>query len=124
MKKHKKAVQWVKEHWAHLVVGGISVGIATYFVVSYIRSNSSPKVPSKLVNAPDLSCEIDAVYPVNSQAVGNASRTAFPVSEHIRKLSGGRHPSAEKIATAAENGFKLEGNQTWVKPYTKGLSAA
>ena len=42
------------------------------------------------------------------------------VSKHLRNLHEGWNASPEKIATAAENGFNLIGNQTWVTSYSKG----
>lgn len=45
------------------------------------------------------------------------------VTKHLRNLHEGWNPSPEKIATAAENGFNLIGNQTWVTSYSKGGNA-
>ena len=60
-----------------------------------------------------------------AETIGAASRNGyaapFEVCEHVRRLSGGRKASAEKIASALENNIVLEETQTWVRRYMKGL---
>lgn len=51
----------------------------------------------------------------------HSSGISYVVSAHPRKLSESRHPSAEKLRTAAENGFtELPPNATWVISHKKG----
>lgn len=52
-------------------------------------------------------------------AVGVSDTVTYPVVGHVRALPGGWNASAEKIATAAENGFSLCEHQTWVIPHER-----
>lgn len=52
-----------------------------------------------------------------------AKTNPYDVSKHIRNLPKGQRASAEKIATAMENGFELKEGQTWVTDYVKGVAA-
>ena len=49
-------------------------------------------------------------------------RDVTNVCKHPRTLPNGWKASLEKLATATENGFLLEPNQTWVDNYTKGIA--
>lgn len=53
----------------------------------------------------------------------NSCSVPFDVSAHLRTLPEGCHASAEKVATALENGFVLQEGQTWVEAFTKGKAA-
>ena len=46
------------------------------------------------------------------------------IHEHIRNLTGGKKPSAAKIATAHEHNFELGEYQTWVENYTRKRNCA
>lgn len=46
------------------------------------------------------------------------------IPEHIRNLTGGKKPSAAKIATAHEHNFELGEYQTWVENYTRRRNCA
>lgn len=46
----------------------------------------------------------------------------FSVSGHTRNCPVGKHPSAEKLAFAAEKGIVLAPNQTFVNPYMKNIA--
>ena len=48
---------------------------------------------------------------------------SFEVSQHIRKLSEGRHHSLEKAIEAAALGINLLPNQTIVDAYSKYVAA-
>lgn len=46
------------------------------------------------------------------------------IPEHIRNLTGGKKPSAAKMATAHEHSFELGEYQTWVENYTRRRNCA
>lgn len=72
--------------------------------------------------SPMVSDAIEAVQTSKSMAVNNSTigQMSCEVSKHIRNLHESWHPSAEKIATAANNGIHLLPGQTWVEAYSKG----
>lgn len=144
-KEKNEFVEWVKAHKKQLILAG--VGITAIIAAIILAKNwsevsklweelekalSRNDVGDKGSTFTDLSDMFDPV--VTSEVVSKTSivekstcateKIPFDVQKHIRNLHEGYHPSAEKIATAAENGIDLLDNQTWVKTYTKGLDAA
>lgn len=50
------------------------------------------------------------------------SKEAIAVSEHLRKLPDGHHPSPEKVAEMISKGIETEGNMTIVDAYERAAS--
>ncbi len=132
MEENKKGfVDWVKDHKKQLLIAGISVtaiigaiiGLKNMEAISELwetLEKSISKTPEKL---PESFSIAQAVPPVFEEATPvrmyTSPRDSFGVSRHIRKLSGGRHHSAEKAAEAALLGIDLPPDHTLVDAYTK-----
>lgn len=100
------AIKFTIEHpEAALAIGATLIGA--------IFNNSSNRDESYESN----SCE--NTYDSNLDQTFNDTESLFShhASKHIRNLPEGQNASAEKIATAEANGFKLEDGQTWVDEY-------
>ena len=139
MEDQKKGfIQWVKAHKKELVIAGISIAsiIAIIIVIknkdsivalwkSLRKSIDRPPVKSVANSHESVSlAETVSEAQIIQFPVGRNIQSTFDVSDHIRNLPNGCHASAEKIATAAEHGFKLKSGQTWVDGYTKSLMVA
>lgn len=144
MEESKKGfVIWIKQHKKQLIVAGISIAaiISLILVIKNRKaimelwaslkrmvSNTSVKIPeSKATVNVTIATETKTI-PIQEISASRslpAQQIPFDVSGHPRTLSKGWCASAEKIATAAENGYpNLLPNQTWVVPYIKGAIAA
>ena len=134
MNERKKVIRWIKTHRKALVIAGISI-TALIAIIMGIKNRQAIKQIWMLLRA---KVEKPVAQAIGSQPVHVKGITteevisavtehrevaSFDVSKHIRNLPYGRHASAEKIATALENGFVLSENQTWVVDYAKGMAA-
>ena len=140
-----KFIEWVKAHKKELVIAGVSVTAIVAFILGHKNRKQLmdlwATLQKTISKAPDMApVATDIVEKVAEKVVpvveilepaklvvvdaSNIDLIPFAVSKHIRNLPEGWHPSAEKIATAAENGIKLLPNQTWVANYMKGSVAA
>lgn len=146
MEEEKKGfIKWVKAHKKELVIAGVSSAMLIGIIVGIKNKDSIvalweslrkniDKTPVKSVVNSDAAENIihvsGSVVETVSQAqiiqfpVGRSTQSTFNVSDHIRNLPNGCNASAEKIATAAEHGYKLKPGQTWVEGYTKGVVVA
>lgn len=140
-----KFIEWIKAHKKELVIAGISITA----IVALILGHKNRKqlmdlwatLQKALSKAPDMAPVgtdiaekvaekaapvVEIIEPAKLVVVDASSIDLIPfaVSKHIRNLPDGCHPSAEKMATAAETGIKLLPNQTWVAGYMKGGVAA
>lgn len=100
------AIKFTIEHpEAALAIGATIIGA--------ISNNSSNRDESYESH----SCE--NTFDSNLAQTFNDTESLFShhASKHIRNLPEGQKASAEKIATAEANGFKLEDGQTWVDDY-------
>lgn len=115
---------------------GITVGIAAVIGAALVIKNHglSPSVhfDSKLIFSKK---EIDASYYTttaaqlivaesSSELKATSNHGIINIPEHIRNLTGGKKPSAAKIATAHEHNFELGEYQTWVENYTRRRNCA
>ena len=132
-KERESLIKWVKGHRKELLFAGVSVA-TIIAILSYknrdnllalwtalkekLDSNAQYKIPVQ----PSLTTNVGKI---NS---GNAVSTLTPcilsdipqeVRSHIRNLPANWNASAEKLATAAENGYSLLPGQIWVNSYTK-----
>ena len=127
-------VMWIKAHRKELIVAGfgiafiVAMGIKNrknmeaFFESLKAMINKTPKSvcePTKTASVIKSSTPIIAEISIDTQ-----KRIPHNVSEHLRDLPKGWKPSAEKVATAAEHGFKLNQGQTWVEKYRTGGLAA
>lgn len=145
MKEQNKLLAWVKAHKKKLIIAGVSITAIIAFILGFRNrkqlmalwatlQGAISKAPDIIPVATDVvekvteevAPVIEVIEPVKLIVVdaSNINQIPFEVSKHIRNLPQGWHPSAEKIATAAENGIRLLPNQTWVVDYVKGGAAA
>ena len=141
MKEEKKSFwEWVKQHKKQLIIAGISITALIALVVGIhnreslinlwnelkLRIDKPEEVlkgsePNKIEVKPVCEAVTEAVTEECHESV---KRAPHDVSKHVRNLSEGRHASAEKVATAADNGIDLLDGQTWVVGYSTGKNAA
>lgn len=142
MEKEKKSfLKWIKAHRRELIITGISVTALIAIVlgannveilkallkslrekISNPTSVTVPQIPATVVieQAPTI---ISSSTPTDTLLLSSkADSLPFEVQKHIRNLPEGWHASAEKIATALDNGIILEAGQTWVENYMKGAA--
>ena len=134
--KKNKVTQWLKAHKNELIVLGIGAASIALLAIGLNNEEIIDKLNEYLES-------LEKTYPDEQQTLNDESfcdsfietsyreetsvvrcSTTCEVCSHIRNLQEGRHASASKIATAADNGFDLEPGQTWVESYTKGDVAA
>lgn len=132
-------IKWVKVHKNELIIAGVSVA-AIVAIILGCKSRKElltlwsaieeeiKKVPQcqvQVITTPAVDvfkAEPSAVVPELIPCV--ISEIPQEIKSHIRNLPEGWNASAEKVATAAENGYSLLPGQTWVGSYTKNRIAA
>ena len=130
MKTKKSTKAWIKEHKKELILAGVGTAISLGLV--YIGLKEKDQILEIFNKFEDTDAKdietIKANIPIQSETLeltGSSSNMSLSeVMKHVRNLPEGQHPSIEKINSAADNGFELLENQTWVTDYTKGRSAA
>lgn len=134
MKEQRKMIRWIREHKKALIIAGISIGTLIAIVLGIKNREaikalwaSLRKVAEKpavhAMKAPPVEAAHPAVEDVVTVVAQHRETIPFDVAKHIRNLPDGWHASADKIATALENGFELAEGQTWVSDYMKGVAA-
>lgn len=134
MKTDLTIKEWIHEHKTELIVGGIAALCGTTVVVANwdsikgffratprtLPTKSKVPTPKKVPDAPTPTILNEAAKAVESiSAPRKVPQSPVDVSKHLRELPPGKHASAEKVATAAANGFTLREGQTWVISFTK-----
>ena len=130
MMEKTKLIRWIKENRKVLIATGISIGLIIAIVLGIKNADALKAVWASLRNT-TAKAAMDtgkhSAHMITNQARITVARNnpvgPFDVSAHLRNLHEGCHASAEKIATALENGFSLKEGQTWVEAYTKGIAA-
>ncbi len=134
MKEQRKLIRWIREHRKALIIAGISIA-ALIAIVLGIKNREAikglwvslrkvaEKPAARAVKVTQLEPASPAVEDVVTVVAQHRETIPFDVSKHIRNLPDGWHASADKIATALENGFELADGQTWVADYAKGVAA-
>ena len=134
MNEQKKLIRWIREHKKALIIAGISITTLIAIVLSIKNRevikgfwNSLQKVVDKsavqVANLPPVETANPVLEDVVTVVAQHRESLPFDVSKYIRNLPEGWHASADKVATALENGFDLAEGQTWVMHYAKGVAA-
>lgn len=139
MQEKNLFICWVKEHKKELIIAGVSAAAIAAIILGYKNREYLISIISKLDKKVDSLPQPD-VLPIATPLVGTTkvepsidipevtihvlSDVPQEIKSHLRNLPDGWNASAEKIATAAENGYSLLPGQTWVDSYTKNRIAA
>lgn len=116
----KSKFEWIKEHKTELVVAGtviLAVTIGGVYLLNH--ANTTKAIISKLPADSLDSLPHSHGNDINKDAI----EKLCTVKEHIRNLPAGRHPSPEKIASAAEKGILITNSQTYVTSYERRYAA-
>lgn len=135
----KTVIGWIKKHKKELLIIGISIAGLIAVILGMNNKNEleekysllkeSVKKSSGCIFKEDFASEskevlipADLEEPQNNLEIG---KKLLSRCSHLRKLPIGHKASAEKIATAKENGFDdLEKGYTWVKAVGEEIKAA
>lgn len=133
MEKEKKTIMnWVKEHKKELIIAGVSIAAIIAVIIGIKNHQALEEAWTSLrklvdktqetipVVEPVLVTEVAPVNDIVEISIVTTDRIPHDVAEHLRNLPEGWKASTEKIATAAEHGYKLLPGQTWVEGYRKG----
>lgn len=132
----KILINWIKKHKKELVLAGVSVPVILALIIGIKNHDEIIKAlkslikladkTSQKVTEPTISTNLDDMLILKTMDYNTSKVEAnlIDVCSHIRNLHEGWTPSAEKIASAAQMGYKLNPNQTWVEQYTKRIFAA
>ena len=124
-----KFFNWIKSHKKEILLSGTLTLIAIGGVILAYNSDECtwefPEIPTgKNSEQKILNSTKPILLPVaTSHAISDDPTKVIDIEPYLRNLPNGYHPSAEKIATALENGFNLNENQTWVDKHTRTYSA-
>lgn len=148
MEERKGLFRWIREHKKQLIAAGVSI-LALLAAIWAIKHRSQIKglwdelkalihSPAQELadKLPELTKEIAISVPADAETVVEIalevpsspipeaseaiSRSQLAISEHLRNLHEGWHPSPAKIAEAQAKGIVLLENQTLVDAYLKG----
>ena len=127
MKKEVK--EWCITHKRELIIAGVTVTaiIAGVVVIKnwdkiapYLRKST---IPEKTHQISIPSTQPSAISSIPSPVMDLPSERIINIDAHIMNLPNWKHPSPEKLATAAEHGFNLVDNETWVIEHTRKYAA-
>ena len=127
MNEKNSVYSWVKEHKKHIMVGlGITAVVITGVLIgeNWDALHEVTVEIHKAQSNNNLSLKkmkVTEVVPVQYQVIDEV-RTST-VNSFVRNLPDGQHASHQKIATAAEHGFELIDNQTWVESFSRTIAA-
>ena len=122
--KKKGFFEKVKEHKKEIAISAVIV-IATVLVVKNKGAFQSSIKSSRIQEALTSSLENqDNVCPLISESISTSVSSNFPIDNinvrgHVRNLPEGWKPSSSRVELAAEYGYSLGENQTFVSPHTK-----
>ena len=122
--KKKGFFEKVKEHKKEIAISAVIV-IATVLVVKNKGAFQSSIKSSRIQEALTSSLENqDNVGPLISESISTSISSNFPIDNinvrgHVRNLPEGWKPSSSRVELAAEYGYSLGENQTFVSPHTK-----
>ena len=122
--KKKGFFEKVKEHKKEIAISAVIV-IATVLVVKNKGAFQSSIKSSRIQEALTSSLENqDNVGPLISESISTSVSSNFPIDNinvrgHVRNLPEGWKPSSSRVELAAEYGYSLGENQTFVSSHTK-----
>jgi hypothetical protein len=122
--KKKGFFEKVKEHKKEIAIGAVIV-ISAVLVGKNKGAFQSAIKSSRMEEALTNSLETqNNVGTLISEAISTSVPSNLPIDSinvrgHVRNLAEGCKPSISKIESAANYGYSLKENQTWVIPYTK-----
>ena len=122
--KKKCFFEKVKEHKKEIAISAVIV-IATVLVVKNKGAFQSSIKSSRIQEALTSSLENqDNVGPLISESISTSVSSNFPIDNinvrgHVRNLPEGWKPSSSRVELAAEYGYSLGENQTFVSPHKK-----
>lgn len=122
----KSFFEKVKEHKLEIIIGGVTIfAIGAVLIVNNCGSIKNQSI-SKIVKD-GIRIKND-IIPHVSETAQNAfidipsSERIVDVSKYARNLPMGQNASAEKLASAIQNGFDLGPHQTWVDAYSRSCA--
>ena len=122
--KKKGFFEKVKEHKKEIAISAVIV-IATVLVVKNKGAFQSSIKSVRMEEALTSSLETpDNVGSLISESISTSVSSNFPIDNinvrgHVRNLPEGWKPSSSRVELAAEYGYSLGENQTFVSPHTK-----
>ena len=122
MKNKMTFSEWLRKHKKAIIITGTGAAVVVGGILAWKKWTEISEFveilrPSRKENV-SLTEVIDTI-PSLMEDTKTQEVIMFPVRGFVRNLPEGYHPSPFKIATAAENGFELGENQTWVRPTVK-----
>lgn len=130
-----EATWWERNKKKVLIIGGVVVAVGVGVLVFKNRdaliallkrgkglASNVPQIadPTIIETTSEVITVVDTEAITVSKTLNNG--LPFGVEGFIRNLPDGWHPSAEKIAQAAEMGIELGDHQTLVNPYMKNVA--
>ena len=122
--KKKGFFEKVKEHKKEIAISAVIV-IATVLVVKNKGAFQSSIKSVRMEEALTSSLETpDNVGSLISESISTSVSSNFPIDNinvrgHVRNLPEGWKPSSSRVELAAEYGYSLGENQTFVSPHKK-----
>ena len=122
--KKKGFFEKVKEHKKEMAIGAVIV-ISAVLVVKNKGAFQSSIKSVRMEEALTSSLETpDNVGSLISESISTSVSSNFPIDNinvrgHVRNLPEGWKPSSSRVELAAEYGYSLGENQTFVSPHTK-----
>lgn len=126
-KNFGKVKTWIKEHEAGIKTACVITIVAAGSALLYSNRDTirmalqKPKKLQQVVATPEVFTE--AIQSALPAADPNPVLKETIVRLHPRTLSGGRHPSPEKLAQAAALGINLAEDQTFVSEHLRHYAA-
>ena len=133
-------IKWVRVHKRELVIAGVCITAVISVILGYKNKAELMKLWKSLegkickqsqtktiINDSKKVDVISSVEPFSvaiAEYASNIIANPQTVTAHKRNLPEGWKASPNKMSTALENGFNLQGNQTWVKEYNRNRIAA
>lgn len=124
MEKKKTLKNWVNDQKTELIVAGATV-VTVVGAVLLAKNWDSVKalIPGENVQKAVTPSQVVSAVPVVPVVTEEPIMKIIDVREHLRTLPEGHHPSAWKVAKAAESGIELAANQTLVSAHPRCYAA-
>ena len=122
--KKKGFFEKAKEHKKEIAIGAVIVISAVLVVKNKGAFQSAIKsfcMEEALTSSLETQNNVGSLISesVSTGVSGNLPKGDIFVDGHVRNLHEGWKPSINKVESAANYGYSLKENQTWVIPYTK-----